>query len=62
MCYKSNLKTTSKFKRSTNFDNFWKKKIYLKKLEKHLKGIDLSKRLKLYTNRNFVLCNQGNND
>jgi hypothetical protein len=27
MWCKSHLKTTSKFKRSTNFDNFWKKKI-----------------------------------
>jgi hypothetical protein len=34
--YKSNLKTTLELKGSTNFDNFWKKKITF---EKKLKNI-----------------------
>ncbi len=47
MWYESDLKTTSKLKGLTNFDNFWKKSRFEKKV-KHLKGIDQSSNGKGY--------------
>jgi hypothetical protein len=53
MWCKSNLKTTSELKGSTNFDNSWKKSRFENKI-KHLKGINQSSKGKGYDGKNFL--------